>query len=94
LFVLNRWYYEKSYPKNEATHGGTQDDSENNSEVAGTTSYLPSPHQFLLLITLRLNFNQVAMEGTGLTHVGQSLTGQLVSPAAGRKAGPVEALGH
>jgi hypothetical protein len=31
------------------------------------------------LITLRLNFNQVAMEGTGLNHVGQPLTGQLVA---------------
>ena len=41
-----------------------------------------------------LNFNQVAMEGTGFTHVGEPLTGQLVSTAAGRKAGPVEALGH
>jgi len=48
----------------------------------------------IFLITLRLNFNQVAMEGTGLTHVGQPLTGQLVNPAAGRKAGPVESLGH
>ena len=34
------------------------------------------------------------MEGTGLTHVGQPLAGQLVGPAAGRKAGPMEALGH
>jgi hypothetical protein len=48
----------------------------------------------LFLITLRLNFNQVAMEGAGFTHVGEPLTGQLVSPATRRKAWPMEALGH
>lgn len=38
-----------------------------------------------ILITLRLNFNQVAMECTGLTHVGESLTGQLVTNSGRKK---------
>ena len=48
----------------------------------------------IISITLRLNFNQATMEGTGIPHVGQPLTGQLVGPTTRRKSGPVEALGY
>lgn len=36
----------------------------------------------VLLISLRLNFNQVAMESTCLSHIGKPLAGQLVRPAS------------
>ena len=48
----------------------------------------------IVLTALQLNIDQIAMESTGFTHVGEPLTGQLISPAAGRKAGPVKAFGH
>ena len=32
----------------------------------------------IISINLRLDFNQATMEGTGVPHVGQPLTGQLV----------------